>query len=99
MSSDETARFDPGVDKDEYAELAAKDPVALASVMEALSGADRRGRQNAARVIAALAGTKPVVLRPYADALADALERPELARLRHDRDAVGWASRRGVGLT
>jgi hypothetical protein len=77
MASDETAGFDAGVDKEEFAEKAASDAKALASVMDALSGSNRRNRQAAALVVAALASRKPVVLRPYADALADALERPE----------------------
>jgi hypothetical protein len=77
MASDETARFDAGVDKDEFAEKAAGDPAALASVIDALSGSNRRNRQHAALVVHALAIRKPVVLRPYAEALADALERPE----------------------
>jgi len=77
MPSEKTAGFDTGVDKDEYAERASNDTATLAAVMDALSGADRRNRQYAARVVQAIAIHKPVVLRPYADALADALDRPE----------------------
>ena len=77
MAANDTAGLEPGVDKDELAERAARDPKALAEVMEALSGADRRKRQQAARVVQSLASSDPNVLRPHADALADALERPE----------------------
>ncbi len=77
MPSEKTAGFDIGVDKDEYAERAANNPATLAAVMDALSGADRRNRQYAARVVHAIAIHRPVVLRAYADALADALDRPE----------------------
>ncbi len=50
MAANDTAGLEPGVDKDELAERAARDPKALAEVMEALSGADRRKRQQAALV-------------------------------------------------
>jgi hypothetical protein len=69
--------FPTGFDKDELAAKAAKDPKVLAAVMEALAGADRRQRQHASRVVHALAIHDPDKLRPCADALADALERPE----------------------
>lgn len=77
MTVNDAAVFDIGVDKDEYAELAAKSKPVLASVIEALSGADRRNRQHAARVVHSLAVHKPQALKPYGDALADALDRPE----------------------
>lgn len=78
MSSlDAETLFATGFDKDEVAEQAAADPKTLAVLMEALGGADRRQRQHAARVVHALAAHGPDALRPYADALADALEKPE----------------------
>jgi len=72
-----TAGFSTGTDKDEIAARAAADPALLAQVMDALSGSDRRARQHASRVVHALAISKPDVLRPYGDTLADALEVPE----------------------
>jgi hypothetical protein len=69
--------FLPGFDKDEVAAKAAQDAATLAVIMDTLAGPDRRQRQHASRVVFALATQAPDVLRPYADALADALERPE----------------------
>ena len=77
MAAKDSAGFDPGLDKDEYAVRAAKSKAVLKNVMDALSGPDRRNRQQAARVVNALATYKPDVLKVHADALADALERPE----------------------
>jgi len=76
MAADDNV-LESGMDKDELAEKAAKEPKALAQVIEALSGADRRSRQQAALVVNSLATHHPDVLRTQADALADALERPE----------------------
>jgi len=76
-AEDSATLFAPGFDKDEVAAKAAADPATLAAVMEALAGADRRQRQHAARVVHALAVHDPDSLRPCADGLADALERPE----------------------
>ena len=73
----ETTGFDADMDKDAYAERAAKNKAVLKTVMDALSGPDRRSRQQAARVVHALAVQKPEALKVHADALADALERPE----------------------
>lgn len=69
--------LEPGMDKDEAARLAAGNPVAMAEVFEMLSGDDRRKRQYAASVVHALAMHHPKTLKAHADALADALERPE----------------------
>ncbi len=77
MASDETTGFDAAADKDEYAQRAIKTKTALRSVIDALSGPNRRDRQQAARVVHAIAVHKPAVLKAYADALADALDRPE----------------------
>lgn len=77
MAATGTSGFDATMDKDEYAARAAKNKVVLKTVMDALSGADRRNRQQAARVVHALSIHKPEVLKTQADALADALERPE----------------------
>ena len=45
--------------------------------MEALSDGSRRGRQQAAKVIAGVAAENPEILVPFASDLVDALERPE----------------------
>lgn len=74
---DATVLFTTGFDKDEVAAKAAVDPATLVAVMDALAGSDRRNRQHASRVVHALAVHAPDTLRPCADALADALERPE----------------------
>ena len=52
-------------------------PAALNELIEALSGGSRRGRQQAAKVIAAVAAANSEILVPHAAALVDALERPE----------------------
>ncbi len=64
-------------DKEEIAERAAGDEAALAAVFEALSGEDRRMRVLAARSIHVLSIKTPDVLRPHAEHLIDALDRPE----------------------
>lgn len=56
---------------------AVADAAVLNALVEALSDGSRRGRQQAARVIAGIAESKPETLVPYGTALADALERPE----------------------
>lgn len=58
-------------------EEAMKDPAVLTSLVEALSDGSRRGRQQAARVVAGVARQDPELLVPHASALVDALERPE----------------------
>lgn len=59
------------------AEAALADPAVLAERVEALGGASRRERQQAARVVAAVAKANPEMVVPYSAALVDALERPE----------------------
>ena len=59
------------------AQAAVADPAVLASVVEALSGASRRERQQAAKTVAAVAREHPAVLIDHSTALVDALERPE----------------------
>lgn len=56
---------------------AVADAAVLNALVEALSDGSRRSRQQAAKVIAAIAGSNPEALVPYGAALADALERPE----------------------
>lgn len=63
--------------KDELVEAALTDPKALATVVESLSGDDRRARQAAARVVHGVALHDPALLKQYAPELADALHRPE----------------------
>lgn len=56
---------------------AVADAAVLNALVEALSDGSRRGRQQAAKIIAGIAEASPESLVPYGSALADALERPE----------------------
>lgn len=58
-------------------EDAIKQPAVLESLVEALGDGSRRGRQQAARIIAGVARENPELVVPHASALVDALERPE----------------------
>jgi hypothetical protein len=62
---------------DELCESALKKDEILARLVEELSGASRRSRQIASSVIGAVARRNPERIAPYADALVDALNRPE----------------------
>lgn len=53
------------------------DPAALSELVEALSDGSRRGRQQAAKIIAGVAAADPDALASHITALVDALERPE----------------------
>ena len=59
------------------AEEAIADEETLKQIAEALEGASRRDRQQAAAVIAVIAKQKPEALVPYVNLLVDALNRPE----------------------
>ena len=61
----------------EAAVTAMKDPKLIEKVAEALGGGSRRGRQNAAAIMSAIAKEKPELVVPYLDQLIDALNRPE----------------------
>jgi hypothetical protein len=50
---------------------------ALAAMLDQLASSNRRQRQEAARLLAAIAETNPDNLLDYADDLVDALDRPE----------------------
>lgn len=63
--------------RDEIVEKAARGKKARKAVFDALAGEDRVQRALAARVVHALATTKPEVLKEHAVDMADALERPE----------------------
>lgn len=52
-------------------------PAVLDGLVEALSGGSRRGRQQAAKIIAGVAARDPELIVPHVSALVDALERPE----------------------
>ena len=52
-------------------------PEVLDALIAALSDGSRRGRQQAAKIIAGVARENPVSLEPHVGALVDALERPE----------------------
>lgn len=58
-------------------EEALKDSAKLKELVEALSDGSRRGRQQAAKVIAGVAAENPEILVPFASDLVDALERSE----------------------
>ena len=58
-------------------EDAAKQPAVLEALVDALSDGSRRGRQQAARIIAGVAREDPELLVGHGAALVDALERPE----------------------
>ena len=58
-------------------EEAVANPEVLKGLIEALSDGSRRGRQQAAKVIAGVAAVNAELLVPYASDLVDALERPE----------------------
>lgn len=59
------------------AQAALADPAVLTSVVDALAGASRRERQQAAKTVAAVAKESPELLLDHSAALVDALERPE----------------------
>lgn len=59
------------------AEAAMSDETAFSELVEALSGASRRARQNAASVLAIIAKEAPEKLVPQGIAFVDALNRPE----------------------
>ena len=59
------------------AQAAIDSSAVLASVVEALSGSSRSGRQHAATTCVLVALKAPDLLKPYADEIADALNRPE----------------------
>lgn len=69
--------FAPGDDRAKVAEKAIAKPAVLAEVVDALAGEDRRLRQFAASVVRDISAVDPVLLKPFAAELADALHRPE----------------------
>lgn len=52
-------------------------PAVLDALVAALSDGSRRGRQQAAKIVAGVAAENPELLVPHGTALVDALERPE----------------------
>jgi hypothetical protein len=69
--------FSPDAEKTATADHARTNAKLLKSVVDALAGEDRRARQVAASVVHEVAAAEPVLLKPYAPQLADALHRPE----------------------
>lgn len=61
----------------EAAKTAIKDPKLLKTVVEALSGASRRARQNSAAILSEVSKDHADLLVPYENELIDALNRPE----------------------
>lgn len=77
MAQNAAPVFSPDADKTATAEHAHTNARLLKSVVDALSGEDRRSRQVAASVVHEIATAEPVLLKPFAPQLADALHRPE----------------------
>jgi hypothetical protein len=77
MAEERELSFNADDDKADVAESALHDPMVLADVVTALGGESRRMRQLAASAVHEVAIHQPVLLKPYADELADALHRPE----------------------
>lgn len=75
--AEKKVQFSPDGNKSTISEAARTDTALLAEVVGALAGEDRRARQFAASVVHEIALHEPVLLKPYADDLADALHRPE----------------------
>lgn len=69
--------FSPDDDKHLVAQEAIERPALLAAVVDALAGEDRRTRQAAASVVHEIALHQAAILKPHAEELADALNRPE----------------------
>lgn len=65
------------ISEEKKVEAALASPAVLEAGVDALSGASRRERQQAAKVVAAVAKENPELIVPHAAALVDALERPE----------------------
>jgi len=61
----------------ELADKAMQDPEALQELVESLSGASRRARQQSATCLGLIAKEGPAPLAPYCAAFVDALNRPE----------------------
>lgn len=77
MADDRTPTFSPQDDKHELADRALADELLLAELVATLGGEGRRMRQFSATVVHEIALKEPVLLKPYAEELADALHRPE----------------------
>ena len=63
--------------REEAAQKASQDKDVLEQIVEDLSGSSRTERQRAATTCVLIAVNDPDVLKPYADDIADALNRPE----------------------
>lgn len=64
-------------------------PAALEETIKALAGGSRRGRQQAAKVVAGVASERAEALVPFVPDLVDALERPEAQTRWECLDALG----------
>jgi hypothetical protein len=64
-------------DKAKVADAAIESPKVLAEVVSALGCDDRRLRQFSSAVVNAIASSRPELLKPFGEELADALHRPE----------------------
>ena len=72
-------------DAKEQAEALSKDEKALSELVEVLAAGSRRERQQAAATIAQVSRAHAEALIPHANALVDALNRPEGGSGRLDR--------------
>lgn len=61
----------------QFAQVIANDPELIATMVARLEGASRRERQNAASVLSLVASSDASLLAGHADAIVDALNRPE----------------------
>lgn len=70
-----------------------RDAAALAALMQALSGADRKSRQSAASMVAQVARSAPGAVAPYAPQLVEAAARPEAQTRWEAFDALSAVAR------
>ena len=82
--------------REEAAELAIGSKEVLESYIELLSGNSRSKRQKAATVIILVAVKNAEVLKPYADEIADALNRPEAQTRWEVLNALNLMGKAGV---
>jgi len=76
MSAD-TLEIDLSADKADNIKLVLENPEKLPSIIEVLSGDNRRQRQYVASIVAAVAAERPELLADHIREICDALHRPE----------------------
>lgn len=73
---------------EQHAAVDEKDAAALAALIEALGGRDRKARQASAHTIVQIARVAPAAVAPFAAELAAAVERPEAQTRWESLDAL-----------